>query len=70
MKMTRAWQTFGFALVMLLVLGTGWVVEKTMRGVHSHGNAATGEPAKPNDAVRPAATDQELDRSDLILSQG
>ena len=70
MKMTRARRTIGFALVMFLALGTGWIVEKAIRGSHSHDGAATAEPAKPNDAVRPAATDQEYDRSDLILSQG
>jgi hypothetical protein len=70
MKMTRAWQTVGFALVMLLVLGTGWVVEKTIRGPRPHGAATTGEFAKPSEPERPAATDQEYDRSDLLLSQG
>ena len=76
MKMTRARRMIGFALVVLLALGTGWVVEKAIRGPHSHDGAATAndgaatEPAKPNDSVRPAATDQDYDRSDLILSQG
>ena len=70
MKITRARRTIGFALVVLLALGTGWVVEKAIRGPHSHDGAATGEPAKLNDSVRPAATDQDYDRSDLILSQG
>ena len=77
MKMTRARRTIGFAFVVFLALGTGWVVEEAIRGPHSHDGAATandgaatGEPAKPNDSVRPAATDQDYDRSDLILSQG
>jgi len=70
MKMTRTRRTVGFAFVLLLALSTGWVVERTIRGSHPPGSATTGEPAKPNDAVRPAATDQDYDRSDLILSQG
>jgi hypothetical protein len=80
--MTRARRAIGFGvLVMLLALGTRWIVERAIRGSHalggaairgshSDGGAATGEPAKPNDGVRPAATDPEYDRSDLILSQG
>ena len=82
MSMTRARRTIGFSvLVMLLALGTGWIVERAIRGSHalgeaeirgshSDGGVATGEPTKPNDAVRPAATDQEYDRSDLTLIQG
>ena len=79
MNMTRARRVIGFfVLVMLLALGTGWIGEKAIRGRDSDGGVATGEPAKPNDAVRPAATtrpgiapgDEEYDRSDLILSQG
>ena len=82
MNMTSARRTIGFCIVvMLLAPGAGWVVERAIhgshalgggaiRGSHSDGGVATGEPTKPNDAVRPAATDQEYDRSDLILSQG
>ena len=79
MNMTRARRVIGFfVLVMLLALGTGWIGEKAIRGRDSDGGVATGEPAKSNDAVRPAATtrsgiapgDEEYDRSDLILSQG
>jgi hypothetical protein len=80
LKMNRARRAIGFSvLVMLLALGTGWMVERAIRGSHalggaeirgSHSRAATGEPTKPNDAVRPAASDQEYDRSNLILSQG
>jgi hypothetical protein len=65
---------------MLVVLGTGWAVEKASSN-HRQGGAAVSEPAKANDAVtaplsrepldvRPAATDSEYDRSDLLLSQG
>jgi hypothetical protein len=80
MNTTRARRTIGFSvLVMLLALGTGWLVERTIRGSHalggaeirgSGGAAATGEPAKPSGAARPASIDQGYDRSDLILSQG
>ena len=70
MKMPRAWRTVGFGLVILLALGTGWIVERAIRVSHPHAGALTGEPATPTDAVRPTATDQEYDRSDLILSQG
>ena len=82
MSMTRARRTIGFSvLVMLLALGTGWIVERAIRGSHALGGAEIRGPSfgwrgrdrwptKPNDAVRPAATDQEYDRSDLILIQG
>jgi hypothetical protein len=80
--MNRARRTIGFSvLVMLLALGTGWIVERAIRGLHalsgpairgsySDGGTTTSGPATPNDAVRPAATDQDYDRSDLLLSQG
>jgi hypothetical protein len=82
MSMARTRPAIGFyVLVILLVLGTGWIVERAIGGFqppsgaeipgsHSDGGTETGELAKPNDAVRPAATDQEYDRSDLLLSQG
>jgi hypothetical protein len=90
MNMTRARRAISvFVLVMLLALGAGWIAERAMRGFHALGGAeirgshsdvgvATGEPAKPKDTVRPAATrrpriapgDEEYDRSDLILSSG
>jgi hypothetical protein len=69
MKTVRGMIGFGI-LVMILALGTGWIVEKTLHRGHSGSGAATIEPAKPSDAVRPATTDQDIDRSDLILSQG
>jgi hypothetical protein len=82
--MNRTRRTIGLsALVILMVLGTGWALEKTASNAHRQGGAAVSEPAKANDAVtgpssqepndeQPAATDaiQEYDRSDLILSQG
>ena len=81
--MSKTRRTIGLsAFVILAVLGTGWALEKTASTSRTHGGAAVGEPAKASDAVtspvsgepdeRPAATDsnQEYDRSDLILSQG
>lgn len=79
-KTTR--RTIGIsALVMLVVLGTGWALERAASSPHTQGGAAVSEPAKGRDAlttpapepfdVQPAATDsQEYDRSDLLLSQG
>jgi hypothetical protein len=79
--MNRTRRTIGLsAFVMLVVLGTGWAVE---RASHTPGAAAVSEPAMARDAVvapvsrepldvQPVATDssQEYDRSDLLLSQG
>lgn len=69
------------ALVILVVLGTGWALAKAS-GSHPP-RGAVSEPAKPSDAVttpsslelrdtQPAATEssQEYDRSDLLLIQG
>ncbi len=69
------------AFIVLVVLGTGWAIEKASSNSHRQGGAAVSEPAKASDAettplsrepldVQPAATDSEYDRSDLILSQG
>lgn len=71
------------AFVILAVLGTGWALEKAASTARTHGGGAVSEPAKASDAVitpvsgepldaQPPATDsnQEYDRSDLILSQG
>jgi len=78
----RTRRTIGLsAFVVLVVLGTGWAIEKASSNSHRQGGAAVSEPAKANDAVttplsrepldvQPAATDSEYDRSDLILSQG
>ena len=78
--MNRTRRTIGLSVfVMLVVLGTGWALEKkASSNSHKQGGAAVTEPAKasePSDEsfeVKPAATDsnQEYDRSDLVLSQG
>jgi len=77
---TTARRTIGFSvLVMLLALSTGSIVERAIHTPHAGGAGirgsqsdagAAGEPAPAPDAVRPAATDQDSDRSDLLLSQG
>ena len=74
--MNRTRRTIGLSVfVMLVVLGTGWALEKkASSNSQRQGGTATTEPAKasePSD-VKPAATDsdQEYDRSDLPLSQG
>ena len=74
--MNRTRRTIGLSVfVMLVVLGTGWALEKkASSNFQKQGGTATTEPAKasePSD-VEPAATDsdQEYDRSDLPLSQG
>jgi len=82
--MNRTWRTIGLsAFVMLVVLGTGWALEKPSSSSRTQGGAAVSDPAKESDAVpttpsrepsqvHPAATGSspEYDRSDLILSQG
>jgi hypothetical protein len=82
--MNKTRRTIGLsAFVMLVVLGTGWALEKAASSSHRQGGPAVSEPAKADDAAtapvshepwdeQPAATDaiQEYDRSDLILSQG
>ncbi len=64
------------ALAVLVALGTGWAIEKS---THAQGKPAVVAPAKADDApttrepeLQPAAVDsnQEYDRSDLLLSQG
>ncbi len=74
--MNRTRRTIGLSiLVMLVVLGTGWALEKkASSNSQRRGGAVVTEPAKANEPsdVKPAATDsdQEYDRSDLLLSQG
>lgn len=82
--MNRTRRTIGLsAFVILVVLGTGWALEKTHGNSQRQGGAVVSEPAKASDAVttplsrepldvQPAATDSSpaYDRSDLILSQG
>ena len=81
-KRTR--QRIGISVfVMLVVLGTGWELERAASSSHRQDGGAVAEPAKASDAVTtplsrepwddvPAAADpsQEYDRSDLLLSQG
>jgi hypothetical protein len=82
--MNRTRRTIGLsAFVMLVVLGTGWALEKAHSSSQRQGGAAVSEPAKASDAVstprspepvdmQPATTDSSPkdDRSDLLLSQG
>ncbi len=82
--MNRTRRTVGLsAFGMLVVLGTGWALEKASSNSHTQSGAAVSEPAKASDAVttpvsgepldvQPAATHSSpaYDRSDLILSQG
>ncbi len=82
--MNRTRRTIGLsAFGMLVVLGTGWALEKASSNSHTQSGAAVSEPAKASDAVttpvsretldvQPAATysSPEYDRSDLTLSQG
>jgi hypothetical protein len=68
------------AMAVLVVLGTGWSIEKSS---HAQDRPAISAPANASEAattpalrepadVQPAAVypDQEYDRSDLLLSQG
>lgn len=74
--MNRTRRTIGLSVfVMLIVLGTGWALEKkASSNSQRQGGAPVTEPAKASEPseVTPAATDsnQEYDRSDLLLSQG
>jgi hypothetical protein len=69
------------ALAVLVALGTGWAIEKSTHSqaqgkpaviapAKASGTAATPVPREPE--IQPAAVDsnQEYDRSDLLLSQG
>ena len=72
--MTKTQRLIGLSvLAILLVLGTGWAVE---RASYPERGVDTSAPAQPSDSAstpvpdeRPAATD-ECDRSDLLLIQG
>jgi hypothetical protein len=59
-----------FALVTLLALGVGYVLEKATLSAPEPGAPAASQPAKPGDAAKPGTTEPEYDRSDLVLSQG
>ena len=68
---SRLPRTIGLAvLATLLVLGAGWILEKATSSPQSLGAPTISEPAKPSTTVKPAPTDQENDRSDLVLSLG
>ena len=79
--MNRTRRTIGLSiLVVLIVLGTGWALERASIHSHPRGVPAAGEPEKPSNAVitpvmgdpvdiEPISND-EYDRSDLVLSQG
>jgi hypothetical protein len=80
----RTRRTIGLsAFVVLVVLGTGWALEKASSNAHRKGGAAVSEPAKASDAAttplshepvnaQPPTTHSspEYDRSDLLLIQG
>ena len=82
--MNRTRRTIGLsALVILVVLGTGWALEKASINSHRQDGPAVSASAKASDAVtapvsrepldvQPADADSstEYDRSDLLLSQG
>jgi hypothetical protein len=75
--MNRTRRTVGVAaFATLVVLGTGWTLEKELSSSHAKSGAPLSEPARASDEdtwdVRSAATDSgpEYDRSDLLLSQG
>ena len=59
-----------FALVTLLALGVGYVLEKAAISPPAPGVPAASEPAKPGDAAKPGTSEPEYDRSDLVLSLG
>jgi hypothetical protein len=58
------------ALVTLLALGVGYILEKPTTGTPALGAPAAAQPARPGDAAKPAPVDATDDRSDLILIQG
>jgi len=59
-----------FALVTLLALGMGYLFERASIGTPAPSAPAASEPARPGDAAKPATTDTDYDRSDLVLSLG
>lgn len=78
--MNRTRRTIGISVfVMLVVLGTGWALEKASSSSHAKGGAPVSQLAKASDATTgPSSADPrdtpaaapEYDRSDLLLSQG
>ena len=59
-----------FALVALLALSMGFILEKARIGTPAPGVPAVGQPVRPGDAAKPGTTDPAYDRSDIVLSQG
>jgi hypothetical protein len=59
-----------FALVTLLALGVGYVLEKAAINTPTRGVPAASEPARPGDSAKPGTIEPEYDRSDLVLSLG
>jgi hypothetical protein len=61
------------ALVVFVVLGLAWALEKTPSNSHPQDEVAVSADAAPTPpSFEPTATDssEEYDRSDLLLSQG
>ena len=59
-----------FALVTLLALGMGYVLEKASIGTPAPGGPAAGQPVRPGDVTQPRPADTDYDRSDLVLTFG
>jgi len=59
-----------FALVALLALGMGYILEKGRLGTPASGVPEAGPPASPGDATKPGPAEPTYDRSDLVLSLG
>jgi hypothetical protein len=60
--MNKTRRTIGLsALVILMVLGTGWALEKAASNAHRQGGAAVSEPAKANDAVTAPSSQEPKD---------
>jgi hypothetical protein len=76
----RTRRTIGLsAFVVLVVLGTGWALEKASSNAHRKGGAAASQSDAATTPLshepvnaQPPTTDSspEYDRSDLLLSQG
>ena len=58
-----------WAGIMLVVLGTGWALEKAFSGSHPHAGATIGEPKSEGDTVTAPLTrgprDESVDRPTL-----
>jgi hypothetical protein len=59
-----------FALVTVLALGVGYILEKAAVHTPAPGGPAVSEPTRPGDAGKPGTIEPEYDRSDLVLSLG